>query len=246
MKRNIIIIDEEKCTGCGDCIVNCAEGSLEIINGKAVLVKESLCDGLGACIGHCPEGALHLEVREVDAYDEEQVEERLKEIGRPALKEHAPAAVPVFGGCPSANASTRVAEPMGSCCDASPSQLGQWPVQLTLVRPDAAYFKDSDLMMAADCVPFAYPDFHKDFLAGNTVVVACPKLDDAEAHYAKMVEVFKHSEIKSVTVLRMEVPCCGGLAGMTKKAIEQSGADIKFFEVMIGRDGTILEDSRAA
>lgn len=246
MKRNIIRIDEDKCTGCGLCITNCAEGSLEIRNGKAVLVKESLCDGLGACIGHCPEGALTIEVRDADEFDECQVEERLKEIGREPPKTHTPHVCPsnqpkVFGGCPSSKAFTLNAQPAGDSCSApSPSALGTWPVQLGLLSPAAPFFDNADLLLTADCVPFAYAGFHKDFLPGKVVAVACPKLDDAQAHYERLLEIFKRANIKSVTALRMEVPCCGGLIGIAKKAIADSGKNIPFKETVISRDGKIL------
>ncbi len=241
MKRKIIKIDEDKCNGCGLCIPNCAEGSLAIVDGKAKLVRDALCDGLGACLGHCPQDALILEEREAEEFDEELVEERMKEIAA----SEKPAAQPAIkvahgGGCPSARLSVNkpaAPAPVGS--GVTPSQLGQWPVQLGLLPPTAPFFKDADLVMAADCVPFAYPDFHRDFLTGKALAVACPKLDDADAHYTKLVELFKSSGVKSVTVLRMEVPCCGGLSGMVKQALEASGmADsIPYSEVIITRDG---------
>lgn len=259
MKRNIIRIDEDKCTGCGLCIINCAEGSLEIRDGKAVLVKESLCDGLGACLGHCPEGALTIEVRDADEFDEQQVEKRLAEIGRaphaPAPKPEPPkqpcgcpsAAMsslkPAGGGCPSSRMQTRAPAPAAPAASGnSPCELTHWPVQLGLLPPTAPFFRDAELVLAADCTPFAYPDFHRDFLKGRAVAVACPKLDDADAHYAKLVELFKHSGIKNVTVVRMEVPCCGGLVNMARAALAESGMNIPFREVVIGRDGTIAAD----
>ncbi len=278
MKRKIIRIDESKCTGCGLCIPNCAEGSLEIRNGKAVLVKEALCDGLGACLGHCPEGALIIEEREADAFDENLVEERLKEIGR-APEDHAPAhgghhghhghhggghghhhghhgghhgggcpsSRPMaFGGCPSARVESRApaAKPVPAALgDATPSALGHWPVQLGLLPPTAPFFKGADLLLAADCTAFAYPDFHRDFLAGHAVAVACPKLDDADAHYKKLVDLFRYGGAKSVTILRMEVPCCGGLSAMATHALKESGAEIPLREVVIGRHGDILSDT---
>jgi len=258
MKRKIIRIDEEKCTGCGLCIPNCAEGSLEIRNGKAVLVKEALCDGLGACLGHCPEGALIIEEREADAFDENLVEERLKEIGRepeahaptPAHGGHpgggCPSSRPMaFGGCPSARVESRI--PAAKAAPApgadTPSELGHWPVQLGLLPPTAPFFKGADLLLAADCAGFAYPNLHRDFLAGRAVAVACPKLDDADAHYKKLVDLFRYGGPKSVTVLRMEVPCCGGLSAMAAHALKESGADIPLREVVIGRHGDILSDT---
>ena len=258
MKRQIIRIDEEKCTGCGDCVSNCAEGSLEIINGKAVLVKEALCDGLGACLGHCPEDALIIEERDADAFDEDLVEVRLQELGRPSLKEHAaPSPAPasdcgcpsaqmmgIGGGCPSAQASSKPASAAASDApgEAGVSELTHWPVQLGLLPPTAPFFEDADLVLTADCVPFAYPDFHRDFLKGRAVAVACPKLDNAEAHYAKLVETFRSGGLRSLTVVRMEVPCCGGLVGLAAQALEDAGSNLAMREVIIGRDGTIASD----
>lgn len=242
MKRNIIKIDEDKCTGCGLCITNCAEASLAIVDGKAKLVREALCDGLGACIGHCPEGALTIEVRDAEEFDEAVVHERIEALKKEeeAKKAHAP--FHSGCGCPSANLATikPAAAPITNSCGPTPSQLTQWPVQLALLPPTAPFFQDADLLIAADCVPFSYPDFHKDFLAGKSLAVFCPKLDNAEAHYAKLKEIFAKSTVKSVTALRMEVPCCGGLVAMVKMAIKESGKDIPFKEVVIGRDGKIL------
>lgn len=243
MKRKIIKIDSEKCTGCGLCITNCAEGSLQIVNGKAVLVREALCDGLGACLGHCPEGALIIEEREAEEFDEHVVEERLKELKRAEEAKKGVAAAPVHSGCgcPSANLATiKPVAPPAKGQGPTPSQLAQWPVQLALLPPTAPFFQDADLLVAADCVPFSYPDFHNDFLAGKSLAIFCPKLDNAEAHYAKLIDIFKKSTIKSVTALRMEVPCCGGLVAMVKGAIKESGRDIPFKEVVIGRDGKVL------
>lgn len=255
MKRNIILIDEEKCNGCGLCVPNCAEGSLEIRDGKAVLVKDALCDGLGACLGHCPEGALTIIEREADPFDEELVNEHLKEIGREPLPHGEPQAAPpqggcpsagminLGGGCPSAQAAQIKPEAKDEGADAGPSQLSHWPVQLTLLPPTAPFFEGANLVLAADCVPFAYPNFHRDFLKGNAVAVACPKLDDAEAHYRKLVDVFKQGGLSAVTVVRMEVPCCGGLVGLASQALKDSGAGIPFREVVVGRDGSIVSDS---
>lgn len=249
MKRNIIRIDEDKCTGCGLCITNCAEASLAIVDGKAKLVREALCDGLGACIGHCPEGALTIEEREAEEFDEEVVHERIEMLKKEeaAKKSANLAAFQPACGCPSANVATRRPTPVaapGGCSSSAPaeSQLAQWPVQLALLPPTAPFFQDADLLVAADCVPFAYPEFHKDFLAGKALAVFCPKLDNAEAHYGKLIEIFKKSSVKSVTALRMEVPCCGGLVAMLRQAIAESGKAIPFKEVVIGRDGKIMAE----
>ena len=243
MKRNIIKIDNEKCTGCGLCITNCAEASLAIINGKAVLVREALCDGLGACIGHCPEGALTIEVRDAEEFDENVVEERIAELRKEEqMKEHAaPSQFQSACGCPSANIATfkPVAADQGGQAGPIQSQLAQWPVQLALLPPTAPFFQDADLLIAADCVPFAYADFHRDYLLGKSLAIFCPKLDNAEAHFEKLKEIFAKSSLKSVTALRMEVPCCGGLVQMVKMAIAESGKAIPFKEIIIGRDGTV-------
>jgi NAD-dependent dihydropyrimidine dehydrogenase PreA subunit len=265
MKRQIIRIDESKCTGCGLCVPNCAEGSLEIRNGKAVLVKEALCDGLGACLGHCPEGALTVEERDADAFDEVLVEHRLEEIGR---KPHAPAPheapapgqahgtcpgsaamrLGPRGGCPSAQVVelTPRARPAGQApAFEMASELTQWPVQLGLLPPNAPFFQGADLMLVADCVPFAYPNFHRDFLRGNAVAVACPKLDNAGAHFQKLIQLFRQGGLKSVAVVRMEVPCCGGLTALATDALRESGADLALREVIVGRDGNLRGESPA-
>ncbi|GAB4258198.1 MAG: 4Fe-4S binding protein [Deferrisomatales bacterium] len=250
MNRKIIRIDEDKCTGCGLCVPNCAEGSLEIRNGKAVLVREALCDGLGACLGHCPEGALIIEERNAEPFDEELVEERLAQLGRPPLEspQAAPAGCPsarplhLGGGCPSA-APTEVSGGAGAAePEATASELTHWPVQLALLPPTAPFFRGAELVLSADCAPFAYADFHRDFLRGHAVAVACPKLDNAGAHFQKLIQVFRQGGLRSVTVVRMEVPCCGGLTAMASEAMIQSGADLPLREVVIGRDGTVVSE----
>lgn len=250
MKRKIIRIDEEKCTGCGLCIPNCAEGSLEIRDGKAVLVKEALCDGLGACLGHCPEDALLIEERDAEAFDEELVEQRLEEIGRPPLQAgHAAPAPAAAGGCPGSRVvqlgPQKTAAPAG-VGPAAPSALGQWPVQLTLLPPTAPFFKGAELLLTADCVPFAMADFHSRFLKGRAVAVACPKLDNAGAHFQKLVQVFRDGGLASATVVRMEVPCCGGLTNLAADALQESGANLTLREVVVGRDGSVISERALA
>ncbi|WP_025321590.1 ATP-binding protein [Deferrisoma camini] len=238
MKRPIIRIDEDKCTGCGECVPNCAEGALEIRNGKAVLVKEALCDGLAACLGHCPEGALIIEERDAEPFDEELVEKRLAQLGRKAAQ-------PQPAGCPSARVlqmrPAKAAAPDPQAGD-HPSRLGQWPVQLGLLPPTAPFFRDAELLITADCVPFAFAGFHDRFLAGRAIAVACPKLDDPGAHFRKLIQIFEQGDPKSVTVVRMEVPCCGGLTGMVTQALQEAGAQIPAREVVIGRNGHILSE----
>lgn len=236
MKRNIIEIDEAKCTGCGLCIVNCAEGALAIVDGKAKVVKDSLCDGLGACIGHCPEGALKIIQREADDFNEHEVEEHLKKM-KAAEAPKSPC------GCPSAAAvdfAPKKDITLGG--GDTPSQLSHWPVQLTLLNPAAPFIKGADLLFSSDCAPFAYADWHRDFVKGRVVAVACPKLDDADAHFKKLTDVIRYGEPASMTVVRMEVPCCGGLTMIAKKAVEESGRKIPVREVIISRDGQIISD----
>ena len=232
LERSIVKIDEEKCNGCGLCVPSCAEGALQIIDGKARLISEIYCDGLGACLGECPQGAITIEQRTAEEYDEEATKVHLEEMTR----EEEPAI-----GCASAN----VAKFVDSGTDSTEmisrrSLLGHWPVQLTLVPPNAPFLQDADLVIAADCVPFAYPGFHQDFLKDHALVVACPKLDDFQAHLAKLTEVLKQSSVKSLKVVHMEVPCCSGLVHMAKQALKQSGKDIPMEEVTIGIKGEIL------
>lgn len=220
-KRKIIKIDESKCTGCGDCIPNCHEGALQIIDGKARLVNDVFCDGLGACLGHCPEGAITIEEREAEPYDEAKVKEALKK--EETHKTHAH-----NGACP----GLKVMDFKGGA-----SELRQWPVQIKLVPPSAPYLKNADLLVAADCVPFAYADFHGDLLSGKTLLIGCPKLDDAELYVEKLTEILKNNDIKSITCAHMEVPCCFGLVSIVKQALEASGKKIPFCETTIGIKG---------
>ncbi|MDI7260141.1 MAG: 4Fe-4S binding protein, partial [Thermodesulfobacteriota bacterium] len=208
--RKIVLIDKEKCNGCGLCIPNCAEGALQIIDGKAKLVSDKFCDGLGACLGHCPEDAITIIEREAEEFDEKAVELHLH---REKDSQPQPKPQPEFTGCPSSRVlQFQVPKPIEKV-NATPSEsmLTQWPVQLKLVPVNAPYFEDADLLVAADCVPFAYPDFHQDFLKGKSVVVGCPKLDDIQLYREKLTEILRTNSIKSVTVPFMEVPCCFGL-----------------------------------
>jgi NAD-dependent dihydropyrimidine dehydrogenase PreA subunit len=234
--RKIVRIDEEKCTGCGLCIPNCAEGALQIVDGKAKLITDKFCDGLGACLGHCPEGAITVIEREAEEFDEKAVEASLhqRKVVSPQPAQ--------FTGCPSSRAMQfKVPEPKTDSASSTPSvsQLTQWPVQLKLVPVNAPYFQDADLLIAADCVPFAYPNFHQDFLKGKVVVVGCPKLDDVQYYKEKLTEIFKTNSIKSVTLPYMEVPCCFGLVKVTEDAIAASGKNIPFKKIKIGIRGDI-------
>ena len=233
--RKIVKIDEEKCNGCGACVPDCAEGALQIIDGKAKLISEIYCDGLGACLGRCPMGAITVEEREAEEFDEE------------AVKHHLHSEEPVTDelpcGCSSATVTRferpACAESTGVKTTGAPAKpmLAHWPVQLALVPPSAPFLKGADLVLAADCVPFAYAGFHQEFLKDHALLVACPKLDDFDAHLKKLTEILRHSEPKSITVVHMEVPCCSGLVHMAHKAIIASGKDIPLKEITIGIKG---------
>ncbi len=235
--RKIVKIDEEKCTGCGLCVPNCAEGALRIVDGKAKLMSEKFCDGLGACLGHCPEDAITVIEREAEDFDEKAVEAHLH---KQKESQPQPRPQPVFAGCPSSRAMHfKVPETQAETASTtrSVSQLTQWPVQLKLVPINAPYFEDADLLVAADCVPFAYPDLHRDFLKGKAVVMGCPKLDDIQYYKEKLTEIFRANSIKSVTVPYMEVPCCFGLVKATEDAIAASGKNIPLKKIKIGIRG---------
>jgi ferredoxin len=254
-KRQIISIDEERCDGCGACVPSCAEGALQIVNGKARLIKESFCDGLGACLGECPQGALTIVELETEAYDEAQVLAHLRDID-PRLavdhavrsRSHAVDPIPLIGAGDAATAGERgsipacpsirvtqwdVAEEPAPVMARQRSQLRQWPVQLHLLPVQAPFFEDADLVLVADCVPFAYANFHEDFLRGNVVAVGCPKLDDARAYVDKVTQILLHSNIRSLKVAYMEVPCCRGLVQIARQALASSGKQIPFETVMI-------------
>lgn len=251
--RKIIHIDEEKCNGCGLCIPSCAEGALQIIDGKARLVSDKLCDGLGACLKECPQGALQIIEREGDDFDEEAVAAHLGKKEHPHGHSHsAHSRLHIGGGCPGSRirifdeeqeeqeeaATTPVNG--GDVEIRIKSQLKQWPVQLMLVPDKAPFFNHADLLLTADCVPFAYPNFHLDLLKGKTTVVGCPKLDDYEYYVEKLTEIISHNDLKSITVAYMEVPCCQGLVRAAELAIRASGKDIPLHTVCIGIDGKKL------
>jgi len=310
VKRQIIKIDEDTCTGCGDCIPNCPEGALQIIDDKARIISDLFCDGLGACIGHCPVDAISIEEREAEEYSERKVMENVVKQGPNVIKAHlshlhdhnqteyfnqavdylkenslevpqigeepkdepAPMREPVHA-CPGSavmdfregKAHAQQNETVACGCAGSAmidlkaeeelcvedvaqvspkgiSELRQWPVQIMLVPPNAPYFKDADLLIAADCVPFAYPDFHKDFLKKKILLVGCPKLDDTEFYLEKLTQTFQMNDIKSITIAHMEVPCCFGLVKLVNAAVGKSGKNIPISGYTIGVKGDVTED----
>jgi ferredoxin len=236
MLRKIVRIDEEKCNGCGLCIGGCHEGALKLIDGKAKLVSDSYCDGLGACLPDCPTGAITIMEREAEGFDEAAVENHLAGQGKAF---HTPPA----GGCPGSMARTinRQAANISCAVSSQASELRQWPCQLQLVPVNAPYFEQAHLLIAADCAAYACADIHARFMRNKITLIGCPKLDGT--NYAeKLAEILKSHEIKSITVVRMEVPCCGGLVNAVKEAIINSGKMIPWSVAVIGTDGNVRED----
>ena len=279
MLRKIIEIKEEKCDGCGECVPNCHEGALQIIDGKARLISDLFCDGLGACIGHCPQNAITVIEREAEPYNEKLVMDyivkggsnvikahllHLKEhkefdlltealdylndnnMGNPLLEEIAKVKKPEACGCPgSREMSFEQTEDENNLEEDGKriSHLRQWPVQLHLVSPSAGFFRNADLLLTADCAPIAFPDFHKDFLQGKSIAIACPKLDSNKQIYLqKLVQMISEAKINSITVVIMQVPCCGGLFQLAMQAVEQAGRKIPVKVVVIGIHGEILRE----
>jgi len=233
--RKIVRIAEKKCNGCGVCIPACAEGAIKIIDGKAKLVSDKYCDGLGMCLGECPQGAITIEERAAEEFDEKVAKLNQED------KNHQKAVL--SSGCPAVKITTIERDEINSTgptkATKQRSTLSHWPVQLTLVAPAAPFLQGTELVIAADCVPFTYADFHQEFLKNHSLLVACPKLDDFEAHLDKLTEIFKKSTIKSLTVVHMEVPCCSGLTYMVKRALQLAGKDIPLKEVTISIKGEI-------
>ena len=306
MKRKIICIDAEKCTGCGQCIPDCPEGALQLIDGKARLVSDLFCDGLGACIGTCPEGAISVIEREAVPYEEKTVMATIAKQGAAVIKAHLehlaghgqtdlynqaveyliengipipdhtaperrkpalpsshshpeagrtgegtcspePHAAHPFAGCPGSAARSIPREGKGRGMPHQPepgktaSELRQWPVQLALLNPAAPYFDNADLLVSADCVPFAYAGFHKELLLGKILIIFCPKLDvDMDGYIEKFAEIFTRHTIKSVTIARMEVPCCGGVRHVVDKALEKAGKKIPVEEITVSIQGGFI------
>lgn len=276
MKRKIIKIDEEKCTGCGLCIPNCPEGAIQIIDDKARLVSDIMCDGLGACLGHCPEEAITVEEREAEEYDErkvminivkagpntikahlnhlrdhnqdeylQQAIEYLKEknIEIPEEKDEPMMKPPMHSGFPGSQmmAFHRAPETAGDEEGKRSSQLGHWPIQMHLISPDAPHYQGADLLLAADCTAFSLGDFHKDFLKGKTLAIACPKLDTGKGIYLdKLIALIDGAKIKTLTVLTMQVPCCSGLLHLAQEAAEKAERKIPIKNIVISLQGEIL------
>jgi len=233
--RNIVKIDEQKCNGCGLCAKACAEGAIKIIDGKAKLISEVYCDGLGACIGHCPQDAITIEKRQAAEFDEEATK---KHLAKEKDKQKQPAFV-----CPGMMAETlkeKSDNTPGSSADVQ-SQLSHWPVQLKLVSPHAPYLANADLLLVADCVPFAMGDFHNKFLKNHSIVIGCPKLDDSQFYIEKLSEILKANKLNSLTVIHMIVPCCFGLTQIAGQAIENSGTKLSFEDVTIDLQGNICK-----
>ncbi|UCC44401.1 MAG: 4Fe-4S binding protein [Candidatus Zixiibacteriota bacterium] len=253
--RKIVRIDEELCDGCGDCVPACAEGAIQIIDGKAKLVSDTFCDGLGVCLGECPQNAITIEEREAPEFDEAAVTQHLAKLRKdtqsasmiaashPAKESAAPQC-----GCPgsamqqlnpAANAappaSQEVSQPV------MPSQLGHWPIQLMLVPPQAPFLKNADLLICADCVPFTVPDFHYRYLTGRALVVGCPKLDDLQHYYDKLKSIYQEAAPRSITVLKMEVPCCDGIAQAAVQARNEVAPHIPVEVHTIGVRGGIVD-----
>jgi Pyruvate/2-oxoacid:ferredoxin oxidoreductase delta subunit len=245
-RRKIVRIDEEKCDGCGLCVPSCAEGAIRIVDGKARLVSDVYCDGLGACLGHCPRGAISIIEREAEAFDEALATASAHAAQQP------PSHSPSHSGCPGAaaidlrlkvlsgavNLATKPAASNGRAQpEDSSSGLANWPVQLRLVPPQAPYLQGADLLLVADCVPFACADFHRRFLDGRPVAIGCPKLDDGQFYVEKLAQIIRQAGLRSLTVVHMEVPCCLGLVRIAQAAIELSGVDIPLHHATISIRG---------
>jgi len=238
MFRKIIKIDENRCNGCGACAAACHEGAIEIIDGKAVLTREDYCDGLGDCLPECPAGAISFEEREAPAYDEAAV------LASKQKKQREQDAKTPHTGCPGTQVRQMARPKTESLPSSTPtgvSQLGQWPCQIKLVPVNAPYFRGARLLIAADCTAYAYANIHEDFMKGKITLIGCPKLDSID-YSEKLTDIIRNNDIKSVTILRMEVPCCKGLETAAKKALQDSGKFIPWQTVTVSVDGKILKD----
>lgn len=269
MKRDIIQINEEKCNGCGNCVTGCPEGALQVIDGKARLISDLFCDGLGACIGDCPEGAIEIERREAEPYDEYKVMENIVKAGPNVIKAHLQhlqehgeeelvneateflkennievpdyEEKPLACGCP--GSATQELNPHEDQEDAVmlTAELRNWPIQLQLLNPNTNFFKNADLLIAADCAPFAYPNFHQRFLKGKILIILCPKLDRViDAYVDKLTKIFQKQDIKSISIVHMEVPCCSGIEVIVQRALEKAQKNIPIKDYTISMSGKII------
>lgn len=237
MKRKIIEIDQELCNGCGQCVGACAEGALELIDGKAVLVSDVYCDGLGACIGECPTGALKIIERDAEAFDESAVERHLERSGG------VQSAPPLACGCPGTAAVSFEPEGSDDASHARPaSALSHFPVKLQLINPQAPFLKGADLLLMADCCALCSPEIHTRLIRNKAVAMGCPKLDDINAHIQRLADIIRHGGIRSLCVVHMEVPCCSGFVRAALAAAKSAGSDIPLKHIVISRRGEILQE----
>lgn len=241
MIRKIVNINEDKCTGCGLCANACHEKAIVMVNGKARLVRDDFCDGFGDCLPACPAGAITITEREAAAYDEDAVEERKRLLAGEGNHSHE-------GGCPgsrlrqiSVNSNFTQVTSMKNTAYAPQSQLTTWPVQIKLLPPSAPFFEGANLLIAADCTAYAYANFHQEFIRGKVCLIGCPKLDQID-YTDKLAQIISNNNIKSVTIVRMEVPCCGGLQHAAEEALKMSGKFLPWRVATISIDGKILED----
>lgn len=242
MIRKIIKIDESKCDGCGICAEACHEEAIGIVDGKAKLLREDYCDGLGDCLPACPTGAITFEEREAPAYDHEAVMANKARKEKERAASSCPGSAPKSMGCPGSRVASlhkEVQETTQKPAQSVPSRLSQWPVQIQLVPTNAQYFDSADLLISADCCAYAYGNFHNDFIKNKVTVIGCPKLDDVD-YSNKLTDIIAGNNIKSVTIVRMEVPCCGGIELAAKKAIQASGKFIPWQVVTVSLDGEII------
>ncbi|PID40522.1 MAG: 4Fe-4S ferredoxin [Proteobacteria bacterium] len=244
INRKIIEIDEERCDGCGNCVIACAEGALKVIEGKAKVISDNLCDGLGACIGDCPQDALKIIERVAEDFDEEAVEKHLeaqqaqKRQGEPVTMSFGCPSTQIQSFAPTGCQTANVPKTM----ERTASALTHWPVQIRLIPPTAPFLKGADLLVVADCVSLAFPNLHRDYIAGKVVMMGCPKFDDNKEYVEKFTEIFKAAGPKSVTTMVMEVPCCSGLPMIVKKGMDAAGLDVPNRQVTIRTRGEVLEE----
>ncbi|MFH1845692.1 MAG: 4Fe-4S binding protein [bacterium] len=261
--RKMVKIDEDLCTGCGECVPSCAEGAIQIIDGKAKLLADNLCDGLGACLGDCPEGAITIEEREADEYDEAAVHEHLAKVDKLEEPPDVPAPIACSsvagsphshapgGGCPGARmmqfdgpkAEAKEGDSGAGSTGDQPTELRQWPIQLHLVPPSAPYYQNADLLLAADCTAFSVGNFHHDHLKGKAIAIACPKLDQGQEIYLqKLKAMIDEAHINTLTVMVMEVPCCAGLVRLAQEAANVAQRKVPVKKLVVGVRGEILAE----